>query len=111
MGATSEWPVIVNQTIAGVALEHRARTVGIFWERFSARGAQRFRRDDRFASRQVRRAPSQLKVTTLGSAHAVALDRLLRKIGVNLPHFRERGLFQKKFSTVHFVSGSTPAIA
>lgn len=111
VGATSEGPIVVDQAIAGIALEHWTGSIRIFRERFAAGGTERFGRDDRLAFGQVRRVPGQLEMTALGFPNAVPFYRSLRQIGVNLPHFGERGFFRKKISTVHFVSGSTPAMA
>jgi hypothetical protein len=111
--ATTEWSIFVDQTVAGLNLQHWARAIRIFRERFPTGSAKCFGRDDGFAFCQVRSAPGQFEVTTFRLAHAIALDRSLGKIAINLSHFRQRGLqfSGKKISSAHLVVGSTPAIA
>jgi hypothetical protein len=95
MRAASEWSRFVNQAIACFSLEHWTGSISILRERFPAGGAQCFGREERFAFRQVRSAPGQFEMATLGSAQAITLDRSLRKIDIYISHFVERGVFQK----------------
>src|SRR6202035_120746 len=96
-------------------------------------GAKRLARDDRLAFRQIRSAAGKFEMTTFRLAQAIALDRPLRKIDINLSHFRQRDLqFLRRtggtcfcmpkdepklvpphleISRVHGVPGSTPDIA
>src|ERR1700730_5401353 len=109
MRATSERSSLVNQTIACLSLQHWARLIRILRERFSASSSKRFRREDCFAFRQIRIAPGQFEMATLGFAHAISLDRPLRKIDIYVSHLIERG--PDLFGATPGEVGSTPAIA
>jgi hypothetical protein len=92
MRATAERSRFVNQAIACFSLEHWTRSISTFREGCSAGGPKCFRCNERFAFRQIRSASCQFKMTTLSPAHAIPLDRPLRKIDIYIPHFVERGL-------------------
>jgi hypothetical protein len=113
MCPASERSRFVNQAIACFLLEHWTRAISIVRERFSAGSAQTFRREERFAFRQIRSAPGQFEMTTLGFAHAVALDRASRKIDINLSHLGKRGLhvIWTKVLAIHAEVRSAPAMA
>ena len=93
--AAAERPIFVDQAIACFLLKHWARSISIFRERFSSGGAKRIGRDDRFTFRQTRSASGQFEMTTFSPAQAIALDRPLRKIDINLSHFIQRSFFQE----------------
>jgi hypothetical protein len=93
MRAASKRSRFVNQAIARFSLKHWARSISILRKQFPASGAKRFGCEQRFAFRQIRSAPGQFEMATLGSAQAIALDRSLRKIDIYISHFVERGLY------------------
>jgi hypothetical protein len=86
--AATERPIFVDQAVASILLKHWARAISIFRERFSAGCAKGHGRDDRLAFRQIRSASSQFEMTAFRFSHAIPLDRLLRKIDINLSHLR-----------------------
>lgn len=104
MRSASERAGFVDQTIACFWMEHWARFIKICRQRCSAGGAQCFRRDERFAFRQIGRATGQFEMTTLGLARAIPLNRPLGKIDIHSSRFVERGFFQRQISTAHVVA-------
>jgi hypothetical protein len=92
MSAATERPILVDETVACFWLKHWTRSIGIFGQRFSTGGEKGPGGNDRFAFGQIWSASGQFEMTTFRLAHAIALDRLLRKIDIHLSHFRQRAL-------------------
>ena len=89
MGAATEGAGIVDQAIAGLRIEQGTCARRICRQRFAACRAQRPCSEKSFPFRQVRCAASQLEMAALFYAHAAAVNRPRREIGVNLANFLE----------------------
>ena len=87
MGAASERPRLVNETIAGYFIEQWTGASDAFRQRLASGRTQRLRRDERFAFRQVRSATGELEMAAFFYPHAVAIDRSCREIGIDLANF------------------------
>ena len=106
MGSTSKWAGFVDETIPGLTLQHWATAIAVVGERFPASRAERLGSEQRLTLGQVGRSTSEFEMAALGPADAIALDRTLGKIVVDLAHFIERGCCFER--TTHT---GTPAMA
>jgi hypothetical protein len=88
MRSATERPPCVDQT-APLRIEQRTRAIPSLWQPDAARGSQRFRGHERFAPRQLRNAPSDLKLAASGPSLASAFDRTPREFVVHGSHFHE----------------------
>ena len=114
VSAATEWPIYVDQAIACFLLKHWARSISSFRQRFPTGRAKSLGPEDRFAFRQIRSPSGQFEMTAFGLAQAIALDRPLREIDINLSDFIQRVLrpLGKCILRLHSsIFGSTPAIA
>ena len=89
MGAATERAGIVDQAIAGLGIEQGTCAGRICRQCFAPCRPQRLRSEESFPFRQVRCAASQLEMAALLYAHAAAVNRPRREIGVNLANFLE----------------------
>ena len=83
VGTTTKGARLIDEALLGLGLKKRAGTVGGCGQRFAACGTEALGCEKSFAAGEVGGTAGEFKLTTFGTAKAVALDGALGEVGVD----------------------------